>query len=153
MGRDGIEPSTSGLKVQPSHQQAHPTTCGHNDLLVRGRAAWWRFEAASVPKVCQIICPEAAQLCLPGREFSAELLVPRWLRSLCLQEGKLTPLRQGRMIRSTLETIELAESHRVAIQTLSERSQSPFALVEKMYRNELTQLEPHARIRRYLPLV
>jgi hypothetical protein len=57
------------------------------------------------------------------------------------------------MIRSTLESIELAESHRAAIQTLAERSQSPFALVEKIYRNELTQLEPHARITRYLPLV
>src|ERR1700730_9331432 len=53
MGRDGIEPSTSGLKVQTSHQQAHPTTCSHNDLVVRGRAAWWRFEAVSVPIVCQ----------------------------------------------------------------------------------------------------
>jgi hypothetical protein len=27
------------------------------------RAAWWRFEAASVPKLCQISCPEPVQLC------------------------------------------------------------------------------------------
>src|ERR1700682_5710105 len=59
--RDGIEPSTSGLKVQTSHQQAHPTTCSHNDLVVRARAAWGRFEAASVPIVCQISCLEDAQ--------------------------------------------------------------------------------------------
>jgi hypothetical protein len=57
------------------------------------------------------------------------------------------------MIRLALDTIELAESHRVTIQTLAERSHSPFALIEKMYRNELTQLERHARITRYLPLV
>jgi hypothetical protein len=57
------------------------------------------------------------------------------------------------MIRSVFETIELAESHRAAIQKLAERAHSPFALVEKMYRNELIQLEPHARIKRYLPLV
>jgi hypothetical protein len=55
------------------------------------------------------------------------------------------------MIRSTPETIELAENHRVAIQTLAERSHSPFALVEKMHRNELTQLESHARIKHTCP--
>jgi hypothetical protein len=43
-----------GKKVQASHQQAHPTTSSHNDLVVRGRAAWWRFEAASVPNLCQL---------------------------------------------------------------------------------------------------
>src|ERR1700704_2553785 len=53
LGRDGIEPSTSGLKVQASHQHAHPTTCRHNDLVVRSRGAWWHFGAASVPIVCQ----------------------------------------------------------------------------------------------------
>jgi uncharacterized protein DUF3562 len=69
------------------------------------------------------------------------------------QGGKSTPFRQDRMIRSTLETIELADRHRVAIQTLAERSHSPFALVEKMYRNELSQLESPARVTRYSPLV
>jgi hypothetical protein len=56
-GRITNAPSTSGLKVQASHQQAHPTTCSHNDLVVRGRAAWWRFEAASVPNLCQFAAP------------------------------------------------------------------------------------------------
>jgi hypothetical protein len=49
------------------------------------------------------------------------------------------------MIRSTLEPTEFAGSHRVAVQTLAERSHSPFVLMEKMYRNELPQLESHAR--------
>jgi len=53
--------------------------------------------------------------------------------------------RRDRMIRSTLETIALADSHRVAIHTLADRPHSPFALVETIYRNELTQLESHAR--------
>jgi hypothetical protein len=50
--------NTAGLKVQASHQHAHPTTCRHNDLVVPGRAVWWQFEAASVPNLCQISCPE-----------------------------------------------------------------------------------------------
>ena len=53
--------------------------------------------------------------------------------------------QRDRMIRSTLETIALADSHRVAIHTLADRSHSPFALVETIYRNEPTQLESHAR--------
>jgi len=56
-GRITNAPSTSGLKVQASHQRAHPATCGLNDLLVRGGAAWWHFEAASVPNLCQDIGP------------------------------------------------------------------------------------------------
>lgn len=57
------------------------------------------------------------------------------------------------MLHSTLESVDMAKSHRIAIQTLAERSHSPFELVEKMYRNELTQLESQARITQYLPLV
>jgi hypothetical protein len=57
------------------------------------------------------------------------------------------------MMRAAPDTIELAESHRVAIRNLAERSHSPLALVEKMYRHELTKLESQARITRYLPLV
>jgi hypothetical protein len=72
---------------------------------------------------------------------------------LYFQKGIQLRFRQDRMIRSALETSELSENHRVVIQTLAERSHSPFALVEKMYRNELTQLESHARITQYLPLV
>jgi hypothetical protein len=47
----------------------------------------------------------------------------------------------------------IADRHRVAIETLAERSHSPFALVEKMHRDELSQLESHARVTRYSPLV
>jgi hypothetical protein len=43
----------TGQLVQASHQQAHPTTCSHNDLVVRSRRAWWHFGAASVAIVCQ----------------------------------------------------------------------------------------------------
>jgi hypothetical protein len=51
------------------------------------------------------------------------------------------------VIRSAPDAIALDESHPGAIQTLAERLHSPFALVEKMYRNEISQLESHARIR------
>jgi hypothetical protein len=53
----GPQGASIGLKVQASHQRAHPATCGLNDLLVRGGAAWWHFEAASVPNLCQDIGP------------------------------------------------------------------------------------------------
>jgi hypothetical protein len=54
-GRITNAPSTSGLKVQALHEHAHPTTCRHNDLVVRSRGAWWHFGAASVPIVCQSV--------------------------------------------------------------------------------------------------
>jgi hypothetical protein len=76
MGRDGIEPSTSGLKVQAAHQHARPTTCTHNDLVVHGRAAWWRFEAVSVPNLCQINSPKLPNCVRQAATVSAALLVP-----------------------------------------------------------------------------
>src|SRR5580658_4311689 len=96
MGRDGIEPSTSGLKVQPSHQHARPTTCTHNDLVVHGRAAWWRFEAVSVPKLCQIKRPEAAQLCPPGRDGGASCSM------VAMEHPRLKTLAEPNMARSAL---------------------------------------------------
>src|ERR1700724_952423 len=76
MGRDGIEPSNSGLKVQTSHQQARPTACSHNDLVVRGRAAWWRFEAASVPIVCKSAGPYSLAPQAPQRQRRTSLADP-----------------------------------------------------------------------------
>jgi len=81
MGRDGIEPSTGGSKGQASHQHADPTTCRHNDLVVRGRAAWWRFEAASVPNKLPGSCS-----IVPARPR----LLGRFLR-LCCCLNALTP--------------------------------------------------------------
>src|ERR1700733_916489 len=95
LGRDGIEPSTSGLKVQASHQQARPTPCRHNDLLVRGRAAWWRFEAASVPKLCQINRPGLLNWGSPDCDSRPSLLFRGDYLTLCLQEGKSTSFLEG----------------------------------------------------------
>jgi hypothetical protein len=45
------------------------------------------------------------------------------------------------------------ERHLAAIEALVESSHSPFELVEKLYRNELSRLQPEARITQYLPLL
>jgi hypothetical protein len=57
------------------------------------------------------------------------------------------------MIQSAVGPTEMAASHRIAIEMLAERSHSPFEQVERMYRNELTLLESHARVKQYLPLL
>jgi len=48
---------------------------------------------------------------------------------------------------------DMAANHRTAIQSLAERSHAPFEQVERMYRNELAQLESDARLTQYLPLL
>jgi hypothetical protein len=69
VGRDGIEPLTSGLKVRAVHQQAQPTACRHKHLVVRRRRAHWcGFGAASVPIVCQSAGRYGLPRVLPGRQ-------------------------------------------------------------------------------------
>jgi hypothetical protein len=52
-----------------------------------------------------------------------------------------------------MHTVEVASLHRSAIEELAADSHSPIELIEKLYQNELTILEPGARIRLYLPLI
>jgi len=48
---------------------------------------------------------------------------------------------------------DIASLHRSAIEELAADSHSPIEFVEEVYRNELTMLEPQAKIRLYLPLI
>jgi len=57
------------------------------------------------------------------------------------------------MSQTALGPADRAVSHRHAIQSLAERWHSPLDEVERLYRNELTELESCARITQYLPLL
>jgi hypothetical protein len=50
-------------------------------------------------------------------------------------------------------TADIGSLHRSTIEELAADSHSPIELVERLYHDELTVLEPHARIRVYLPLI
>jgi Protein of unknown function (DUF3562) len=52
-----------------------------------------------------------------------------------------------------MSTADIASLHRSTIEELAAGSDSPIELVEQLYHNELTVLEPQARIRLYLPLI
>jgi len=52
-----------------------------------------------------------------------------------------------------IEPTSMEESHLIAIRALARRSHSSVELVETIYRSELSQLQPQARIHRYLALV
>jgi hypothetical protein len=49
--------------------------------------------------------------------------------------------------------VDTAALHRSAVEELAAESQSPIELVQKLYQNELTALEPQAKIHLYLPLI
>ena len=53
LGRDGIEPSTSGLRARIVRHSKPLTSSRHKYLDASGRAIWCCFAAASVPTVCQ----------------------------------------------------------------------------------------------------
>ncbi len=58
------------------------------------------------------------------------------------------------MHNPALRAADVAESHRIAIRALAERSHYPLELVEKVYLGELIELERGgARITKYLSLV
>ena len=52
-----------------------------------------------------------------------------------------------------MNTADIASLHRSTIEELAAVSHAPIELVERLYQNELTILEPRARIRLYLPLI
>ena len=52
-----------------------------------------------------------------------------------------------------MANLDIGLLHRSTIEELAADSHSPIELVERLYQDELTVLEPHARIRVYLPLI
>jgi Protein of unknown function (DUF3562) len=55
--------------------------------------------------------------------------------------------------REPKAVVELPESHRNAVLGLATYAQLPVELVADHYRRELAELEAHARITQYLPLI
>jgi Protein of unknown function (DUF3562) len=65
----------------------------------------------------------------------------------------IVPMSQPPRDQAPPAVAELAESHRNAVLGLATVAHLPVELVADHYRRELTELEAHARITQYLPVI